>query len=134
MPPDQEVPVLDHLSLPVRDPDASARFYLQVFAPLGLSEMMRFPRDGGSVVAIGGTDGQPRFWLGPGGPATPPELHVALAAPDRAAVDAVHEAARAAGTEVLHAPRLWPEYHPAYYAVFLRDPDGHNVEAVCHRP
>jgi catechol 2,3-dioxygenase-like lactoylglutathione lyase family enzyme len=57
---------------------------------------------------------------------------VAFGAPDRAAVDAVHAAAVAAGVEVLHAPREWPEYHPGYYAVFLRDPDGHNVEAVHH--
>jgi catechol 2,3-dioxygenase-like lactoylglutathione lyase family enzyme len=60
------------------------------------------------------------------------ELHVAFTAPDRAAVDAVHQAAVAAGVEVLHAPREWPEYHPGYYAVFVRDPDGHNVEAVHH--
>ncbi len=57
---------------------------------------------------------------------------MAFPAPDRAAVDAVHEAAVAGGVEVLHAPREWPEYHPGYYAVFLRDPDGHNVEAVHH--
>jgi catechol 2,3-dioxygenase-like lactoylglutathione lyase family enzyme len=57
---------------------------------------------------------------------------VGLRAADRAAVEAVHRAAVAAGAEVLHAPREWPEYHPGYYAVFLRDPDGHNVEAVCH--
>ena len=60
-------------------------------------------------------------------------MHVAFTAQDRAAVDAVYQAALAAGTEVLHTPREWPEYHPGYYGVFLRDPDGHNVEAVCHR-
>jgi catechol 2,3-dioxygenase-like lactoylglutathione lyase family enzyme len=60
------------------------------------------------------------------------ELHVAFIAPDRAAVDAVHEAALAIGAEVLHAPRVFPEYHPTYYGVFLRDLDGHNVEAVHH--
>src|SRR6202035_4164706 len=60
------------------------------------------------------------------------ELHVAFKAPDRAAIDAVHQAAVAAGVEVLHAPREFPEYHPGYYGVFLRDLDGHNVEAVHH--
>lgn len=57
---------------------------------------------------------------------------MAFRARDRRAVDAVHAAAVACGAEVLHAPRVWPEYHPGYYAVFLRDPDGHNVEAVYH--
>ncbi len=57
---------------------------------------------------------------------------MAFSVADRAGVDAVHAAALAAGAEVLHAPREWPEYHPGYYAVFLRDPDGHNVEAVTH--
>jgi predicted lactoylglutathione lyase len=65
---------------------------------------------------------------GPRRPSGPP----ALSAPSREAVDAVHAAALEAGAEVLHAPRLWPEYHPGYYGVFLRDPDGNNVEAVHH--
>jgi len=60
------------------------------------------------------------------------ELHLAFRAADRHAVDAVHEAAVTAGAEVLHAPREWPEYHPGYYGVFLRELDGHNVEAVYH--
>ena len=74
----------------------------------------------------------PAFWLSPPTGNETRELHVAFRAPGRAEVDAVHEAAVAAGVEVLHAPREWPEYHPGYYAVFLRDPDGHNVEAVHH--
>jgi predicted lactoylglutathione lyase len=57
-----------------------------------------------------------------------------VAAPDRAAVRAFFDAAVAAGAEVLHEPRVWPEYHPGYYAAFVRDPDGNNVEAVCHVP
>jgi catechol 2,3-dioxygenase-like lactoylglutathione lyase family enzyme len=73
-----------------------------------------------------------RAWLGPPTGSETRELHVAFRAPDRAAVDAVHEAAVAAGVEVLHAPREFPEYHPGYYGVFLRDPDGHNFEAVHH--
>ncbi|WP_369131475.1 VOC family protein, partial [Modestobacter roseus] len=74
----------------------------------------------------------PDLWLSPAPAGETREAHIALRAPDRAAVDAVHEAAVAAGVEVLHAPREWPEYHPGYYAVFLRDLDGHNVEAVHH--
>ena len=81
---------------------------------------------------LAGSDGVPAFWLSPPTGKETRELHVAFRAPDRAAVDAVHQAAAAAGVEVLHAPREWPEYHPGYYAVFLRDPDGHNVEAVHH--
>jgi predicted lactoylglutathione lyase len=59
-------------------------------------------------------------------------VHLALAAPSREAVDAVFAAAQAGGTEILHAPRVWPEYHPGYYGAFFRDPDGNNVEAVYH--
>ena len=64
----------------------------------------------------------------------PPSAHIAFAAPDRAAVRAFFDAAVAAGAEVLHEPREWPEYHPGYYGAFVRDPDGNNVEAVCHVP
>ena len=124
--------MLDHVSLQVADVDASAAFYLGVFAPLGFRELMRYPAGDSFVVGICGAHGVPQLWLGPAeGPETR-ELHLAFVAPDRAAVDAVHEAAVAGGVEVLHAPREWPEYHPGYYGVFLRDPDGHNVEAVCH--
>ena len=76
--------------------------------------------------------GPPQFWLTPGGPLGK-ELHVAFSAPDRAAVDAVHAIALEAGVEVLHAPREWPEYHPGYYGVFLRDPDGHLFELSEYR-
>lgn len=124
--------VLDHLGVQVADVEASLAFYQRVFAPLGLHEMMRFPAGEGVVVGLSGPDGIPSFWLSPAGGPEARELHVAFRAPDRAAVDAVHEAAMSAGAEVLHAPREWPEYHPGYYGVFLRDPDGHNVEAVHH--
>ena len=60
------------------------------------------------------------------------ESHLAFAAADRAAVEAFFAAAQSLGAEVLHAPREWPEYHPGYYAAFVRDPDGNNVEAVVH--
>lgn len=112
--------------------EGSLDFYSTVFAPIGMRETMRFSEGERLVVGLSGLDGVPSFWLSPAAGRESRELHVAFSAPDRAAVDAVHEAALSAGAEVLHAPREWPEYHPGYYAVFLRDPDGHNVEAVHH--
>lgn len=130
--------MIDHLGIQVADVESSAHWYLTVLAPLGLREMMRFPTPGGPVLGFGVDDTAAPFWLSPvappGDPSVPArEDHIAFAAADRGVVDAVHAAAVAAGAQVLHAPREWPEYHPGYYGVFLRDPDGHNVEAVCHR-
>ena len=124
--------MLDHISVQVTDVDVAAAFYLRVFAPLGIREWMRFDRDGGRVVGLCGPDGAPGFWLGPAAGPPTREVHIAFTAPSGAAVDEVHAAAVAAGAEILHAPRLWPEYHPGYYSVFLRDLDGNNVEAVHH--
>ena len=77
----------------------------------------------------------PDFWLGPPRPATASASRTSRSRPpDRAAVRAFFDAAVAAGAEVLHEPRVWPEYHPNYYGAFVRDPDGNNVEAVCHSP
>jgi catechol 2,3-dioxygenase-like lactoylglutathione lyase family enzyme len=123
--------MLDHLGIQAADVEAALAFYLRAFGPIGMTEVMRHETPAGSVVGLG-RDGNPTFWLSPGTGAETREIHVAFAAPDRAAVDAVHAAAVEAGAEVLHAPREWPEYHPGYYGVFLRDLDGHNVEAVCH--
>ena len=79
--------------------------------------------------------GKPDFWLSPLAEDEGIfEAHIAFSAADRATVDAFFAAAVAAGAEVLHEPRVWPEYHPNYYGAFVRDPDGHNVEAVCHSP
>ena len=124
--------MLDHIGLQAQDVEASLAFYLRTFAAIGMREVMRFPAGDSIVAGLSGPDGTATFWLSPPTGNETRELHVAFRAPDRAAVDAVHEAAVAAGVEVLHAPREWPEYHPGYYAVFLRDPDGHNVEAVHH--
>ena len=125
--------MIDHIAVQVADVEASAAFYLRVFGPIGLHEAMRYDSGNGLVVGLAGADDQPTFWLGPTQRADDRELHIAFQAADRASVDAVHAAAVEAGVEVLHTPREWPEYHPGYYGVFLRDPDGHNVEAVCHR-
>jgi catechol 2,3-dioxygenase-like lactoylglutathione lyase family enzyme len=122
--------MLDHLSIQCRDAAASIAFYDAALAPLGGEQVMRF----GDVVGYG-RPGRPTFWLGPLADDVPNrEIHVAFQANDRATVRAFFDAAVAAGAEVLHEPRVWPEYHPSYYGAFVRDPDGNNVEAVCHSP
>ena len=121
--------MLDHLAIQCADLSVSRVFYDAVIPTLGGRCLMDF----GDVAGYG-VPPMPDFWLGP--QATGEgfrEAHVAFSAPDRAAVRAFVEAARAAGAEVLHEPRLWPEYHPNYYGGFVRDPDGNNVEAVCHK-
>ena len=109
---------------------ASGAFYDTVLAPLGASRVMDFG------VAVGyGAPTKPDFWIGKFDSGDGfRESHIAFIAPDRAAVRAFFDAAVAAGAEVLHEPRVWPEYHDDYYGAFVRDPDGNNVEAVCHTP
>ena len=122
--------MLDHLGIQCADLAASAAFYDTVLAPLGARRLMDFG------VAIGyGVEPKPDFWLsGQEDGSGFRESHIAFVAADRAAVTAFFDAAVAAGAEVLHAPRLWPEYHADYFGAFVRDPDGNNVEAVCHAP
>jgi catechol 2,3-dioxygenase-like lactoylglutathione lyase family enzyme len=124
--------MLDHVGVQVSDVEASATFYTSVFGPVGVHEAMRFDTEGGLVIGLAGRDGIPKFWLSPAGDSETRELHVAFTATDRAGIDAVYQAAVQAGVEVLHEPKEWPIYHPGYYGVFLRDLDGHNVEAVYH--
>jgi catechol 2,3-dioxygenase-like lactoylglutathione lyase family enzyme len=126
--------VLDHLSLQVADVEASAAFYTAVFAPLGVREAMRHSSPDGEVVGLCGPDGYPHLWFGPLVDEGHRPVHLALRAPSRDAVDGVFRAAQAAGAEILHEPRIWPEYHQGYYGVFFRDPDGNNIEAVHHTP
>jgi catechol 2,3-dioxygenase-like lactoylglutathione lyase family enzyme len=122
--------VLDHVGFQCADLAAGAAFYDAVLAPLGGSRLMDVK------VAIGyGVGEHADFWIselseGDGFR----ESHIAFAAPSRAAVDAFFQAAVAGGAEVLHEPRIHEEYHENYYAAFVRDPDGNNVEAVSHRP
>jgi len=121
--------MLDHLSIQCDDAAASARFYDAVLAALGGKREMDF----GEVVGYG--TGRPTFWIAPRtDEIANRQAHIAFAAPDRAAVRAFVAAAVAQGAEVLHEPRAWSEYHPNYYGGFVRDPDGNNVEAVCHLP
>ena len=122
--------MLDHVSIQCGDAATSGAFYDAVLAPLGVTRVMDF---GGAVGY--GAEGQPDFWIGPSGTGGAfRETHLAFAAPDRAAVRAFFDRAVASGAEVLHAPKVWPEYEPDYYGAFVRDPDGNNVEAVCHTP
>jgi catechol 2,3-dioxygenase-like lactoylglutathione lyase family enzyme len=122
--------MIDHISIQCADVELSARFYDAVLAPLGGQRVIDF----GRVVGFG-VPPKPDFWVGPRSTGEGfRESHIAFAAPDRAAVRAFFDTAVAAGAEVLHEPRVWPEYHEAYYGAFVRDPDGNNVEAVSHRP
>ncbi len=122
--------MLDHLSIQCSDTAASAAFYDSVLATIGGKRIMEF----GPVIGYG-VPPMPDFWIGPDQTGDGfKESHIAFSAPDREAVRAFFAAATAAGAEVLHEPRVWPEYHPNYYGAFVRDPDGNNVEAVCHFP
>ena len=122
--------MIDHISIQCADVAASATFYDAVLATVGGERVMDF----GEVIGFG-TPPMPDFWIGPRATGDGfRESHIAFSAPDRAAVDAFFDAAVAVGAEVLHEPRVWEEYHPNYYGVFVRDPDGNNVEAVCHGP
>jgi catechol 2,3-dioxygenase-like lactoylglutathione lyase family enzyme len=123
--------MLDHVGINCSDLPAAAAFYDEVLGTLGYSRLMDF----GEAMGYGAD--KPDFWIAvqpAEGPAAGPnrEIHVAFRAEDAAAVRAFFEAARSLGAEVLHEPRFWPEYHDSYYGAFVRDPDGNNVEAVCH--
>jgi catechol 2,3-dioxygenase-like lactoylglutathione lyase family enzyme len=123
--------MLAHVSIQCADFDRSAAFYDAVLSPLGGGRVMEVDGD-----AIGyGLPPAPTFWIGRQQTGDGfRETHIAFLAPDCAAVRAFVEAARANGADVLHEPKVWPEYHPNYYGGFVRDPDGNNVEAVCHSP
>lgn len=125
--------MIDHIGFAILDIERSRRFYLAALAPLGLSVQMEATPDqteaGGTAIGFG-KDGDPFFWIGDNervGEGT----HVAFAADDHAAVDAFHAAALGAGGRDNGAPGPRPHYGPDYYAAFVLDPDGVNVEAVC---
>jgi catechol 2,3-dioxygenase-like lactoylglutathione lyase family enzyme len=119
--------VFDHIGIGVSNLETSKAFFVQALAPLGIGVVMDFPH------AVGLGRGQkPSFWLG----ATddkPVPLHIAFAAEDRRQVDAFYHSALAAGGKDNGSPGIRHHYHPNYYAGFVIGPDGHNVEAVCHR-
>jgi catechol 2,3-dioxygenase-like lactoylglutathione lyase family enzyme len=126
--------MLDHAGFPVSDYARSKAFYLQALAPLGYALVMEVQQHENDAPAAGfGATGKPDLWIGGEGGLQRP-IHIAIAAQDRAAVDAFYRAAIAAGGKDNGAPGLRPHYHPNYYAAFVLDPDGHNIEAVCHTP
>jgi len=128
--------MIDHVGFTVSDFEHSKAFYLRALAPLGYGLAIEVTPEmtGTDARHAGfGVGHKPDFWIGTGGAPIGP-LHVAILAPDRAAVDAFHAAALEAGGRDNGAPGLRPQYHPTYYGAFVHDPDGHNIEAVCHDP
>jgi catechol 2,3-dioxygenase-like lactoylglutathione lyase family enzyme len=118
--------MIDHVGLNVRDHAASKRFYERSLVAIGYETLMSFENATGF-----GKDGKPDFWLFDREP-TGGQTHVALQVPDRRSVDFFHAAAVAAGGADNGAPGLRAQYHPTYYAAYVLDPDGNNVEVVCH--
>ena len=122
--------MLAHVSIQCADFEKSAAFYDAVLAPLGGTRVWE-PDDAigyGIPPVLTFVVGRQRTGDGFR------ETHIAFTAGNRTAVRAFYEAALATGAEPLHAPKVWPEYHANYYGAFVRDPDGNNVEAVCHAP
>ena len=127
--------MLDHVTLTVADTGKASAFYDAALAPLGIAVAFAPPPDAaGRIAYMGyGSGGEAYFWIGQGEPATG-RAHVAFTANDRASVDAFYAAGMAAGGRDNGAPGFRPHYHPDYYGAFVLDPDGHNIEAVCHAP
>ena len=125
--------MIDHTGVASEQIALARAFYDAAFAALGGGMRMEIPTEftGGSVVLGYGRD-RPVFWLHEGAP--DPGRHVAFSARDRAEVDAFYKAAMSAGGRDNGPPGLRPQYHPDYYGAFVLDPDGNNIEAVCHAP
>ncbi|MFO0780924.1 MAG: VOC family protein [Candidatus Gracilibacteria bacterium] len=119
--------MIDHIGLPVSDYARSKAFYLAALKPLDFDLCMEFGDHGGL-----GVGGKPEFWIAKEAIGKP--NHLAFRAKDRATVDAFYQAALAAGGKDNGAPGIREHYHPNYYGAFVLDPDGHNIEAVCHDP
>ena len=126
---------VDHTSLSVSDFAMAKAFYAAALKPLGITVLMEFPKAvTGSVDVAGlGSNGKPFFWLADAGK-TMPRVHIAFVASSRAEVDAFYKAAITAGGTDNGPPGVRAMYHPTYYGAFVLDADGHNVEAVCHKP
>lgn len=128
--------MLDHIGFPVSNFLYSKKFYVTALAPLGIGVVMEVSAEqtGGTSHAGFGEAGKPYFWIGDGEGTLRGRFHIAFAARSRADVEAFHQAALAAGGRDNGKPGLRPHYHEHYYAAFVLDPDGHNIEAVCHAP
>ena len=126
--------MLDHITFSVADFDRASAFYDLALAPLGISRLVGVTAEqSGGAAFAGYGDTRPFFWIGDG-EASKGQLHIAFAATDRASVDAFHAAALAAGGRDNGAPGVRPHHHPDYYGAFVLDPEGRNIEAVCHAP
>ena len=127
--------MIDHTGVTVSNFQASKEFYLRALAPIGYSLIREVAASvtGRNDAAGFGVAPQSDFWIGSGSPNVPP-IHVAFRVNSRALVDAFYKAALAAGGRDNGAPGPRPHYHPGYYGAFVLDPDGHNIEAVCHGP
>ena len=126
--------MIDHIGFSVLDYARSKAFYESALGPLGYTLVMEVTAEETGQPAAGfGSGGKPDFWIGAEGKLEKP-VHVAIVANARPAVDAFYRAALAAGGKDNRAPGLRAHYHPSYYAAFVLDPDGHNIEAVCHAP
>ena len=126
--------MIDHFGFPVRDFKRSQTFYETVLAPLGYGVLMQVTAEmtgSGPAVGFGAKDQRPKFWLVTGTPGN--SMHIAFTADSREAVDAFYDAALAVGAKDNGPPGLRPHYHADYYGAFVFDPDGHNIEAVCHK-
>jgi catechol 2,3-dioxygenase-like lactoylglutathione lyase family enzyme len=121
--------MVDHVGYGVSDYQRSKAFFEQALAPLGIALLMEVKQ----AAAGFGKDGKPFFWLEMHRPAVQ-QVHVAFDADDRATVDAFHRAALEAGGTDNGAPGVREIYHPDYYGAYVLDPDGNNIEAVCHKP
>jgi catechol 2,3-dioxygenase-like lactoylglutathione lyase family enzyme len=120
--------IVDHVGVAVRDYAKSRDFYRRALKSLGIEVVLE--GDGWSML---GKDGKPEFWFGAHG-IPPGPIHLAFVAESRDQVRAFHRAALAAGGKDNGAPGIRAHYHPNYYGAFVFDPDGHNIEAVCHKP
>jgi catechol 2,3-dioxygenase-like lactoylglutathione lyase family enzyme len=122
--------MLDHVILTVSDFHRSVVFYTKVLKPLGITMSMDFKGEGGHPDLKGFGDGSSIFFWLKEGKANSNGIHVGFVAKDHAAVDACHKAAVAAGAKTMHAPRVFPEYYSGYYAAWIIDPDGYEIELV----
>jgi catechol 2,3-dioxygenase-like lactoylglutathione lyase family enzyme len=126
--------MIDHVGFSVSDYARAKAFYERALAPLGYALVMEVGPPQSEQPAAGfGSGGKPDFWIGGDGKPEKP-VHIAIVAKDRQTVDAFHRAALAAGGKDNGAPGVRPHYHANYYGAFVLDPDGHNIEAVCHTP
>ena len=126
--------IIDHIGLTVSDLARAKAFYVKALAPLGIGVALVIPKSvTGDKDIIGiGKHHKGELWLSQNGRQTPP-THIAFLAASRAEVDAFYAAALAAGGKDNGPPGIRAHYHPDYYGAFVLDPDGHNIESVCHK-